>query len=106
MSTRSVSDPARSLGRGAVAGLGAWLLGYLVTYLLHAGGVRRQRVADAPGVEKVRDQVSEKPRPRTRDGAAAERASGVGDRTYRHVAISRPPAGSAFREWQVDRVGR
>ena len=46
MSTRSVPGPARSLGRGAVAGPGAWLLGYLVTYLLHAGGVRDALATD------------------------------------------------------------
>ena len=46
MSTRSVPDTARSLGRGAVAGLAAWLFGYLVTYLLHAGGVRDALATD------------------------------------------------------------
>lgn len=46
MSTGSVPDSARSLGRGTVAGLGAWLVGYLVTYLLHSGGVRDALATD------------------------------------------------------------
>jgi hypothetical protein len=40
MSTRSESDTAVLLTRGGLVGLAAWLLGYLVTFLLHAGNVR------------------------------------------------------------------
>jgi len=40
MSTRSESDTAVLLARGGLVGLAAWLLGYLVTFLLHAGSVR------------------------------------------------------------------
>jgi len=40
MSTRSESDAAVTLARGGLVGLAAWLLGYLVTFLLHAGSVR------------------------------------------------------------------
>lgn len=40
MSTRSVSGAAVPLARGGLVGLAAWLLGYLVTHLLHAGAVR------------------------------------------------------------------
>lgn len=40
MSTRSESDAAVTLARGGLVGLAAWLLGYLVTFLLHAGSIR------------------------------------------------------------------
>jgi len=40
MSTRSVPDVAPVLARGGLVGVAAWLLGYLVTYLLHSGNVR------------------------------------------------------------------
>ena len=40
MSTRSESDAAVTLARGGLVGLAVWLLGYLVTYLLHAGNIR------------------------------------------------------------------
>ena len=40
MSTRSVPDVAPVLARGGLVGVAAWLLGYLVTYLLHSGSVR------------------------------------------------------------------
>ena len=40
MSTRSAPDMAPILARGGLVGVAAWLLGYLVTYLLHSGSVR------------------------------------------------------------------
>ena len=40
MSTRSESDAAVTLARGGLVGLAVWLLGYLVTFLLHAENVR------------------------------------------------------------------
>ncbi|MEF8853651.1 MAG: hypothetical protein V5A44_13375 [Haloarculaceae archaeon] len=46
MSTRSVPDAAPMLARGGLVGVAAWLLGYLVTYLLHGGNVRDALATD------------------------------------------------------------
>jgi len=40
MSTGSVPDIAPVLARGGLVGVAAWLLGYLVRYLLQSGSAR------------------------------------------------------------------
>jgi hypothetical protein len=46
MSTRPESDAAVTLARGGLVGLAAWLLGYLVTFLFHAGSIREAFATD------------------------------------------------------------